>query len=183
MGVYILWTRWGPLGQEGQHQKTPFLTKEEAVNEFKSIFKSKTGNNWDDHETSFEAKPNRYEIMKVAHHPKDTIIKNFDFLDTSVSSGLTKEISNVMTLICNYTYLSKVYSDTRIDMPLGQIPQKRIEDARTLLNETFDLIKTYKQLKVCYTDKAKIQESKGKLYQFQFFFKKKKKALSNVIYS
>ncbi|KAL7332977.1 hypothetical protein PS15p_201946 [Mucor circinelloides] len=165
LSVYILWTRWGPFGQEGQHQKTPFLTKEEAVVEFKSIFKAKTGNNWEDHETSFEPKPNRYEILKISHHPKDTIIKNFDFLDTSVPSNLTREISNVMKLICNYTYLSRVYSDTRIDMPLGQIPQKRIEDARDLLNETYELIKTYSQLKVCYSDKAKIQESK--VYAFK----------------
>lgn len=160
--MYVLWTRWGPFGQEGQHQKTPFLTKEEAVVEFKAIFKSKTGNNWEDHTASFEPKPNRYEIMKIAHHPKDTIIKNFDFLRTTVFSDLNEEISNVMKLICNYTYLSRVYSDTHIDMPLGQVPQKRIEDARDLLNQTYELIKTYKQLKDCYSDKAKIQESKGR---------------------
>ncbi|KAK4515576.1 uncharacterized protein ATC70_010527 [Mucor velutinosus] len=165
LSVYVLWTRWGPFGQEGQHQKTPFLTKEEAVVEFKSIFKAKTGNNWEGHDTSFEPKPNRYEIMKIAHHPKDAIIDNFDFLDSSVPSDLTEEIANVMKLICNYTYLSRVYSDTRIDMPLGQVPQKRIEDARDLLNETYELIKTYKQLKSCYSDKAKIQESK--VYAFK----------------
>ncbi|CEP17999.1 hypothetical protein [Parasitella parasitica] len=165
LSVYILWTRWGPFGSEGQHQKTPFLTKEEAVTEFKSIFKAKTGNEWDNHEVSFEAKPNRYEIMKVSHHPKDTIIKNFDFLETFVPSNLPSELFDAMKLICNFTYLSRVYSATQIDMPLGQVPQKRIEDARILLNETSELVKTYNELKVCYTDKAKIQESK--VYAFK----------------
>lgn len=161
MNVYILWTRWGPFGQEGQHQKTPFLTKEEAVTEFKSIFKSKTGNAWDLHRESFETKPGRYEIMKIVHHPRDIIIENFDFLSTTVPSELPLEVSNIMKLICNYTYLSRVYNDTNVDMPLGQIPQKRIEEARQILKDTYELIKTYSVLKIFYSDRAKIQESKG----------------------
>lgn len=159
--MYILWTRWGPFGEEGQHQKTPFLTKEEAITEFKSIFKSKTGNAWEVHRDPFKTKPGRYEIMKIVRHPRDTIIDNFDFLSTIVPSELPMEASNIMKLICNYTYLSRVYKDTNIDMPLGQIPQKQIEEARQILKDTYKLIENYSVLRSCYSDRAKIQESKG----------------------
>lgn len=46
--LWILFNRWGRIGDTGQHQQTPFNTVEEACKEFKKIFKSKTGNNWDE---------------------------------------------------------------------------------------------------------------------------------------
>lgn len=161
MNVYVLWTRWGPFGREGQHQKTPYLTKEEAVAEFKSIFKAKTGNVWETHKESFEVKLGRYEILEKAQHPKDTIIKNFDFLKSDVESQLPVEVLDVLKLVCNYKYLSKVYKDTRMDMPLGQIPQSRIEEARNILKETSELIDTYSDYSVSYSDRSKIAQSKG----------------------
>ncbi|RCH89506.1 hypothetical protein CU098_003095 [Rhizopus stolonifer] len=165
LDVYILWTRWGPFGKEGQHQKTPYLTKEEAVQEFKAIFKAKTGNVWDDHRTSFTIKPGRYEIIQKAQHPKDTIIEDFDFLKSDKPTQLSAEVLNLMKIICNYDYLSRVYTNTQIDMPLGQIPQKCIEEARGILREVKALINTYRGLNNCYSDKAKLLESK--IYAFK----------------
>ena len=46
--MYILFTNWGRIGDDGQYQQTPFPTKDEAVKEFKKIFRSKTGNQWKD---------------------------------------------------------------------------------------------------------------------------------------
>ena len=42
----ILFTRWGRIGDRGQHQKTPFPTFTEARKEFCKIFRAKSGNNW-----------------------------------------------------------------------------------------------------------------------------------------
>lgn len=44
--LYILFTRWGRIGDSGQYQHTPFHAKSEAVAEFCKVFKSKTGNTW-----------------------------------------------------------------------------------------------------------------------------------------
>ena len=44
--MIVLFTRWGRIGDIGQFQKTPFGTKEDAIAEFKKIFKSKSGNDW-----------------------------------------------------------------------------------------------------------------------------------------
>jgi hypothetical protein len=39
-GQFVLWTRWGRLGDRGQNQKTPFGPDEKAaVKEFKKVLK------------------------------------------------------------------------------------------------------------------------------------------------
>ena len=45
--LWVLFTRWGRIGDEGQYQRTPFGNKENAIKEFSKIFKSKSGNSWD----------------------------------------------------------------------------------------------------------------------------------------
>src|SRR5690606_1205947 len=35
--MYILWNRWGRIGEEGAYQRTPFNSLEEASKEFKKI--------------------------------------------------------------------------------------------------------------------------------------------------
>ena len=39
-------TRWGRIGEYGAHQRIPFSTLPEAVEEFSKIFELKTGNRW-----------------------------------------------------------------------------------------------------------------------------------------
>ena len=46
--LYVLFTRWGRIGDKGQYQQTPFPNKDEAVKEFCKIFRAKTGNKWAD---------------------------------------------------------------------------------------------------------------------------------------
>lgn len=41
-----MFNRWGRMGHHGQWQLTPYKTFEEADKNFRSIFLSKTGNNW-----------------------------------------------------------------------------------------------------------------------------------------
>lgn len=168
LDLYVLWTRWGTFGEEGQHQRTPYLTKEEAVAEFKSIFRSKTSNAWEDL-SLFEAKPGKYDLLKESKHPKDTLLNDFDFMASSTPSCLPSGILNVMKLICNYQYLSKVYKDTMIDMPLGQVPQKRIEEARQLLMEAKDLNNKLNVARKNYNDKSQIQLAKCKLKKCIYF--------------
>lgn len=162
LNLYILWTRWGSHGSEGQHQKTPYLNIDEAISEFKSIFKAKTGNAWEDRLTSFQHKQGRYELFKKAKHPRDTIIKNFDFLDSKLPLQLPLEVANLMKLICNYSYLSSVYSDSSVDMPLGQVPQRTIERAQEILKEVSEMSKKRVEAASNYSNKAKLQEVKSK---------------------
>ncbi|KAI8983506.1 hypothetical protein BDB01DRAFT_126676 [Pilobolus umbonatus] len=142
LDVYVLWTRWGYFGCEGAHQRTPYPKKEDAVAEFKTIFKSKTGNVWNTRKTSFVIKPKRYQFQVERSHPKDNVIENFDFIETSISSNLPRGTADIMKLICNYQYISRVYKDTNIALPLGQIPQATLERGVALLKECVTLSRT-----------------------------------------
>ena len=46
--LYILFTRWGRIEDDGQFQHTPFTDRKAAVNEFAKVFKEKSGNKWED---------------------------------------------------------------------------------------------------------------------------------------
>lgn len=46
--IYILFTKWGRIGDTGQYQQTPYQLLPEAIDNFCKIFKSKTGNQWKD---------------------------------------------------------------------------------------------------------------------------------------
>lgn len=44
--LWILFTRWGWIGEPGANQRTPYPTKEECIKEFEKIFLDKSGNEW-----------------------------------------------------------------------------------------------------------------------------------------
>ncbi len=62
--TYILWTRWGRIGDQGESQRTPFKTLEEAQKEFHKVFKQKTANDWKS-VGQFEKKPKKYQIKEL----------------------------------------------------------------------------------------------------------------------
>jgi hypothetical protein len=158
------------LGDEGMHQRTPYLTKEEAAAEFKFIFKSKTNNHWEKRNIDFTRVPGRYDILKTFTHPKDTIIKNFDFTSSRVPSQLSSSNLNLMKLICNFDYFSAVYNNVQIDMPFGQIPYKIIKEAQDILNKILEITDKL-PMNHYYADKDKRQESISK-FTHLFFLKK-----------
>jgi len=41
--LYVVFTRWGRIGETGMNQRTPFHSAEEAKEDFNKIFKTKTG--------------------------------------------------------------------------------------------------------------------------------------------
>lgn len=61
--VYILFTRYGRIGDMGQYQQTPFKNKEDAIKEFCKIFKDKSGNEWEN-KNNFVKKPKKYQLIK-----------------------------------------------------------------------------------------------------------------------
>ncbi|CDW76924.1 nad(+) adp-ribosyltransferase-3 [Stylonychia lemnae] len=64
--IYILWTRWGRIGDTGQYQRTPYKTLEEATKEFKKVFKQKTGNAWQDFDNSYQPIKLKYKVKRIS---------------------------------------------------------------------------------------------------------------------
>ena len=61
--MYIVTTQFGRIGDEGENQRSPFNSLDEAKNEFGKIFKSKTGNLWENRD-KFERVKGKYMLIK-----------------------------------------------------------------------------------------------------------------------
>lgn len=148
------------MGDEGMHQKTPYLTKDEAVAEFKSIFKSKTGCAWEDR-SNFVEKPGRYQLIKARDPTKDAILDNVDLQFTHNElqpTKLSKGLYDTMKLFCNFDTLITAYKDIHLGIPIGQIPSESVIEATTILNRLQEISKYL-------NDNRYPREAKEKKYQ------------------
>mmetsp|Transcript_3384 Transcript_3384/g.2937 ORF Transcript_3384/g.2937 Transcript_3384/m.2937 type:complete len:138 (+) Transcript_3384:1788-2201(+) len=106
--VYILFTRWGRIGEDGSYQNTPFSKKEDCIKEFKKVFHDKSHNDWDKKD-SFEKKPHKYKLLDIENkkNVKD-YIKPIDFKDPNLKpSELAVEIQGVFKAIANVDLYKK----------------------------------------------------------------------------
>ena len=82
-GSYCLFTKWGRVGAKNpQSKQMEFSSKIEAIQEFKSKFREKTVNDWDDRER-FQPKPGKYTLINVetANSNPDSINKEITMLN------------------------------------------------------------------------------------------------------
>ncbi|GLD98945.1 hypothetical protein PINS_up007663 [Pythium insidiosum] len=78
--IYVVFTNWGRIGEDGKYQNTPFHSAADAIVEFKKIFKAKTGNNWED----------RHEFVK--HNKRYNLIQRVNY-HTTISDEVTSSFT------------------------------------------------------------------------------------------
>lgn len=101
--LYIVFTRYGRIGEDGMHQRSPFNNIDEAKKDFCTIFKSKTGNDFTDLE-NFTRVKKKYALSKVAYVTvahKDYLAP-FDF-DNCPKSKLEKNTRKLLEEVANVT--------------------------------------------------------------------------------
>ena len=146
--VYILFTRWGRVGTEGQFQQTPYSAIEEARKEFCSVFKSKSGNLWEDRH-SFVKVEKKYRLVPVVKRMKvESYIKAINYKDPRIPlSHLDKAIYKLIRRICNYKVISSaVKFEFQIDsniLPLQSLTRERLADAESVLKAIESTIESY----------------------------------------
>ncbi|ETP00743.1 hypothetical protein F441_21908, partial [Phytophthora nicotianae CJ01A1] len=91
--VYLLFTNWGRIGETGQFRKTPFRDETEAINDFKKIFQSKTGNSWESRAPGeFVKKPKKYNLVQRVNHSTkvdDEVTRSFrEDMESGASKGV-----------------------------------------------------------------------------------------------
>ncbi|KAJ3055438.1 hypothetical protein HK097_010471 [Rhizophlyctis rosea] len=140
--LYILWTRWGAVGEDGMFQKTPYSTKEECIQEFEKIFKSKTGNAWKERDTSFVPKPGKYIPLKLSPR-KNVNIKPIDskLLSTTPPSNLPHQVQDFMKIITDVPTINRAVNDADVGLPLGNLEPAIIKEAYEVLHEIRDKVK------------------------------------------
>ena len=93
--LWMLFTRWGRIGEEGAFQKTPY-GKQECIEEFEKVFFNKTKNEWKDR-ANFKKHWFKYQLINVNYSNvdhKDYLVP-FD-LSNSKSSSLSSSVQEAM---------------------------------------------------------------------------------------
>lgn len=101
-GVVVLFTNWGRNGTDGQYQHTPFGSVEEGKSEFAKIFRSKSGNKWEDRD-NFQKVNKKYRLVSYKKMNKaKSYLKKVNYKDPAlVPSKLEDIIYKFIRRICN----------------------------------------------------------------------------------
>ncbi|BFZ11859.1 hypothetical protein BsWGS_14898 [Bradybaena similaris] len=139
--LYVLFTRWGRIGDRGQYQHTPFQSLAEAAKEFCKIFRSKTGNDWSQI-SKFQNHPKKYRLMPKPdkQHKQHKIEFN---LESSLPTKLPEPVFDLISEMSSVSMLLASTNKFGLDenfMPFGRIKRETLLEARRLLTEISELI-------------------------------------------
>ena len=172
--LFVLFTNWGRIDKymNGQYQNTPFSKGEEAIEEFKKIFKSKTGNEWSNKE-SFEEKSKKYRIVQAEHA---STIKRPSFeinLMTKVESNLPPNFQFLMKDISETNMFRSAYKKERLvdnsSIPFERISKEAIEKAQGVLAEIRKQIEKKSKLQVNFNKLKSNNDKDNEKYNKSFF--------------
>ncbi|WAR19580.1 TNKS1-like protein [Mya arenaria] len=125
--IYILFTKWGRIGDSGQYQQTPYQNLSEAVTSFCQIFKSKTGN-------KFVSQPKKYTLVKT-EQPQSALRVDFK-LESSIPSRLSTAVQALFKELAALLK-SKMAEEY---MPFGRIERNNLIKARLILQEIGEMV-------------------------------------------
>eukprot|EP00826_Nyctotherus_ovalis_P008597 TRINITY_DN12235_c0_g1_i4.p1 TRINITY_DN12235_c0_g1~~TRINITY_DN12235_c0_g1_i4.p1 ORF type:complete len:471 (+),score=130.77 TRINITY_DN12235_c0_g1_i4:270-1682(+) len=147
--LYIVYTRWGRIGERGMFQKTPFGTKEEAETEYCKIFKSKTGNEWGERKSFAKVKKRFVMIaMKTEKVHYKQLIKPFDYKKLVHKSQLPKPIKKLLKIIVDVSSHEKAmmnYGIDREELPMTQLKKETLLKCKQLLDSLAEQIEALKR--------------------------------------
>ncbi|KAJ3341560.1 hypothetical protein HDU83_006579, partial [Entophlyctis luteolus] len=141
--LHFLFNKWGDSSiletsgrrySSGQFQKTPFNSREEAIAEFKKVFKSKSGNEWTGNPADFVEKPGKYCLVKKVEK-LPIVVKPIDYKECPQSS-LPQPVEEVLKMFLHVASLkpSTVYNDDVASSPLdGALDRGVIDKAFEVL--------------------------------------------------
>lgn len=158
--LYVLFTRWGRIGDRGQFQHTPFFSLEEASKEFCKIFKSKTSNDWSKIK-HFKNHPKKYRLVQTEDRIKGKKKPPIKFdLNSDLPSKLPPRLQELIKELSSVKMLSTAYSMCGIDtdiMPFGQIKKEALLNALKILHQLRDLIQIVEKSKGSATQESDYQ--------------------------
>ncbi|KAJ3172436.1 hypothetical protein HDU88_005760 [Geranomyces variabilis] len=128
---YILLTRFGGVGEDGMHQRTPFPSKEACVAEFEKIFKAKTGNAWG---AEFHSKPGRYTPVRPSTKV-DVPLPEVSFDTGAIPGTRTGAVERFVKIIADIPELSANVSEQDLGLSLGSIDHDTVQRAQEVLIE------------------------------------------------
>ncbi|ULT88157.1 hypothetical protein L3Y34_007397 [Caenorhabditis briggsae] len=143
--LYILFTNWGRIGMGmGEFQTTPFSSLELAAKEFKSIFKSKSGNEWCPL-ANFQEMPKKYRLVETDNTPTNLSEIELSWKKNTEKDTIRKmiaDISDAKTLK-QYARQVQMYG---VSQPFGRFTKENIEKAKLVLDKLEKNAKRIKEM-------------------------------------
>ncbi|KAJ6134592.1 hypothetical protein N7523_000914 [Penicillium sp. IBT 18751x] len=144
---YFTWTRWGRVGEYGQHACLGSGNLEEAMGHFKKKFKDKSGLNWENRLDPQKMK--KYTFIERNYEEDDEeeedVIKKEEGEDSKsgIESALSKPLQNLMSFIFNSDHINSALASMSYDakkLPLGKLSDRTLKNGFTILKELSELI-------------------------------------------
>jgi len=140
--VYVLYLRWGRIGNKGTSKYSNYTYKEDCLAAYEKQFKNKTNNFWANR-SQFCKKTGKYflsEVECIKEEPKTQPKPKSNKISVSIKrkSLLNKRIQYLVSLISNKTMMNNTLIDLNIDvtrMPLGKLKASQILKAKATLNK------------------------------------------------
>ncbi len=146
-GAYILFVRYGRIGEVGRISHKKHTSMSSAISFFKKQFRSKTGNSWEERD-DFVKKDKKYylaeiECVEMSNDESDESDRSDGSggsKDSAIQTGLDLDdrVIDFLKLISNIVYMNNTLIQLEIDtekMPLGKISQTQIDKAYEILNK------------------------------------------------
>lgn len=141
--AYVLYTRWGRIGEPGTTQCKNFTDEYSGANGFSRQFKAKTGNDWAKKD-DFKQKAGKYFLTEITYND---VIDQKEIEESSLTkipeSKLDSKVQNLISIISDTNMMKNSLVQLDIDpkkMPLGKISKKQIDTANELLINLRDKI-------------------------------------------
>lgn len=143
--LFILFTNWGRIGQgSGEFQTTPFSSLELAAKEFKSVYKSKTGNEWAPLD-EFREQPKKYRLVETDSMPSSLSEVELTWKKNTEKDPIRKFIADISDSKTLKQYASSV-SLMSSSQPFGRFTKENIEKAKLALDKLEKNAKRIKEM-------------------------------------
>ncbi|CAD8139697.1 unnamed protein product [Paramecium pentaurelia] len=147
---YILFTKWGQIGEDGQFQMTPFEDLESTIKEYCKIFAAKTGgNNWKlikSGEEEFDKKPDKYQLIKCQNNKNyKSLLEPFDLSESSLypKCKLDPSIFQVIEQFSQVKLYQQELQNHSFDtgfVPIEKLDKNTILKAKEILLELKEIV-------------------------------------------
>lgn len=133
---YWVFRSWGRVGTTiGGNKLDKFHDKNSALDNFLTVYKEKTGNNWSC--SNFTKYPNKFYPLEIDYGQDEEAVKMLT-ATSGTKSKLAKPVQELIKMIFDVESMKKAMVEFEIDlqkMPLGKLSKRQIQSAYALLTE------------------------------------------------
>jgi poly [ADP-ribose] polymerase len=178
---YIVWARWGRVGERGQSSLSQAGGLEDAMKQFDSKFKQKSGLTWAKRFDppkggKYTFLERNYEVDSDSDEPQDKKVRSRkeetgkEPAETTkaVESALPEPVQRLMEFIFNHQLFAATLENMNYDsrkLPLGKLSKRTLEAGFQLLKDLSELVATPSLAQTDYnTSFARASESLSNQY-------------------